>query len=372
MGIASTRVSATLAPLLALTIGLGPVGAAALRAQELRPADGRVAAVPLDRLPADTLPAELPTEFPLGLERFLEAPAASPAIVALGRRLFFDPVLSGDHTLACATCHQPNHGFAEPLAKSIGIGGQDVGRNAPSVLNLALAEAVLWDGRATSLEHQVQLVIEAEKELGLPLPEAVARLTADERYRAEFEAAFGAPPNVQNLATALASFLRRLTFGGSPVDQFRAGDITALDSNEENGMWLFEGRGRCWKCHVGPSFSDQGFHNTGVGALPNAAATAGSAEVADTTGAAATPEPGRAAVTGLDEDQGKFRTPGLRGVALTPPYMHDGSLATLEEVIEFYRRGAGPNSHVSPHLAPIVMSDTEAANLVEFLKALSR
>jgi len=311
-------------------------------------------------IPADTLPSELPRELPRGLERFAEAPSRSPEIEALGRKLFFDPLLSGDRTLACASCHRPDHGFAEPRAKSIGIRGQDVGRNAPSLLNQALSQHVLWDGRAKSLEEQVLIVIEAEKEMDLRLAEALQRLTTEGDYAARFQAAFDGLPTPERLAEAIAAFVRRLTMGDSPVDRFRAGDVTALDSHEENGMWLFEGRGRCWKCHVGPNFADESFHNTGVAAL-----VAEGAEVA-------TPEPGRAAITGDDADRGKFRTPGLRGVALTPPYMHDGSLATLEEVVEFYRKGARPNSQLSPHIGPIEMSDSEARNLVAFLKALSR
>jgi cytochrome c peroxidase len=311
-------------------------------------------------IPADKLPSELPRELPRGLERFAAAPWRSAEIEALGRKLFFDPILSGDRSLACASCHRPDHGFAEPRAKSIGIRGQDVGRNAPSLLNHALSQRVLWDGRAESLEQQVLLVIEAEKEMDLRLADAVQRLTEQSEYAARFQSAFDGPPTQERIAEAIAAFVRRLTMGDSPVDRFRAGDVTALDSNEENGMWLFEGRGRCWKCHVGPSFADESFHNTGIGA-----ALTDGAEVA-------TPEPGRAAITTDDADRGKFRTPGLRGVALTPPYMHDGSLATLEEVVEFYRKGARPNSHLSPHIGPIEMSDEEARNLVAFLKALSR
>ncbi len=335
----------------ALVVSTGLSVGAALRAPQGPPA-----------LATDTLPAVLPTALPLGLEAFATATGANDAVVALGRRLFFEPLLSGDRTVACASCHRPEHGFAEPHTTSRGVRGQDVGRNAPSLLNHALSTAVLWDGRARSLEHQVELVLAAEKEMDLPIARAVERLTQEPSYVADFEGAFGGAPTEERLAQALAAFVRRLTFGDTPVDRFRAGDVTALDSREENGMWLFEGRGKCWKCHVGPNFSDLGFHNTGIGARA----------AADSDPAASEPEPGRAAVTGDAADLGRFRTPGLRAVALTPPYMHDGSLATLEDVVEFYRRGGRPNSNLSLHIAPIEMTDDEAQNLVAFLRALSR
>ncbi|MEZ6016002.1 MAG: cytochrome c peroxidase [Planctomycetota bacterium] len=358
-----------LAALVTATFASFGWSAAMLRAEQSAPrGEGDLAraqdtarvALSAEDIPPDTLPAVLPSALPLGLERFAEAPKASEEVVALGRALFFEPALSGDRTLACASCHRPDHGFAEPRATSIGIRGQDVGRNAPSLFNHALSTRVLWDGRADSLEHQVRLVIEAEKEMGLPLLDAVARLKVEGDYAARFEAAFGGELSADHIATAVAAFVRRLTLGDSPVDRFRTGDIAALDSHEENGMWLFEGRGRCWKCHVGPNFSDEGFHNTGVGAT-----LVDGAEQA-------TPIPGRAAVTGDARDLGRMRTPGLRGVALSPPYMHDGSLATLEDVVAFYRRGGSPNSNLSPHIAPIEMTDEEAQNLVAFLRALSR
>jgi cytochrome c peroxidase len=138
------------------------------------------------------------------------------------------------------------------------------------------------------------------------------------------------------------------------VDRFRDGDVEALSADEEAGLWIYEGRGRCWRCHNGPNFSDESFHNTGVGVVDGA------------------PEPGRFAITGEEGDQGRFRTPGLRMLTRTAPYMHDGSLATLAEVVEFYREGGKANSHLSDRMGPIELTDDEAAQLVAFLEALSR
>ena len=156
------------------------------------------------------------------------------------------------------------------------------------------------------------------------------------------------------LAAALAGFVRGLTAGDSPVDRFRDGDVEALSADEEAGLWIYEGRGRCWRCHNGPNFSDESFHNTGVGAIEGV------------------PEPGRFAITGEDGDQGRFRTPGLRMLTKTAPYMHDGSLGTLAEVVEFYRDGGNANPHLSDRMGKIELTDEEAAQLVAFLEAMSR
>ena len=293
-------------------------------------------------------------ELPLGLPQELAAAAPEPLELELGRRLFFDPLLSVDRSIACASCHVPERGFADGRARSLGVHGRETTRNAPTILNRALGEAFMWDGRAATLEEQVLLPIENELEMGLPLDDAVARLRADPTYVQGFDASFGEPPSRERLADALATFVRAQVLGGSPVDHFRAGKRDALTAAERSGLWLFESRGGCWRCHSGPNFSDEDFHNTGVGIE---------------TGS---PDPGRSAVTGDAADTGAFKTPTLRGLALTAPYMHDGSLATLAEVVEFYRKGGHPNPHLDPAMGPIEMTDQDAANLVAFLEALSR
>jgi cytochrome c peroxidase len=309
------------------------------------------------RVPADLLPQELAAVPPLGLPEALPEPPDNPSSrerVALGRRLFFDPLLSLDRTVACATCHRPEHGFADREATSTGVLGRRTERNAPTLFNRGFAPRQMWDGRVATLEEQALLPIENELEMALPLDEALSRLSADPGYVDAFAAAFGEPPTRAGLAKALAAFVRRLTFGDSPVDRFRGGDLAGMSSLERTGMWLFESRGGCWRCHAGPNFSDEDFHNTGVGAAEGRAL------------------PGREAVTGDPRDRGKFKTPTLRALALTAPYMHDGSLATLEEVVDFYARGGNANADLDPRLTPVELDPSERAALVAFLRALSR
>jgi cytochrome c peroxidase len=306
------------------------------------------------QIPRDTLPAELPATIPLGLpESLAEVLRAPAAEVALGRRLFFDPILSIDKTVACASCHDPARGMADERALSNGVNGARTLRNAPAIVNRALGASFMWDGRVATLEEQVLQPIENELEMGLAVDEAVARLDADAAYRAEFEAAFGARPSRDTLARSLASFVRRLLIGDSPLDRFRTGDIGALSQEARSGLWLYESRGGCWRCHSGPNFSDEKFHTTGIGAVEGK------------------PEPGRFAITGKAEDLGRFKTPTLRGVAESGPYMHDGSLATLEEVVEFYRQGGRSAANLDSKLRPIELSDDDARHLVAFLRALS-
>jgi cytochrome c peroxidase len=306
-------------------------------------------------IPEDTLPQQLSTDAPQGLEgEFEGVEFGSEEQAALGRRLFFDPVLSVDRSIACASCHDPAHGFADTQAKSEGVHGRRTLRNAPTLYNRVLGEAFMWDGKAATLEEQVLQPISNELEMDLAVGEAVARLAADNSYRAEFKAAFDGHPSEELLAKALTAFVARLLYGDSPVDRFRDGEHDALTPEERGGMWFFESRGNCWKCHAGQNFSDEDFHTTGVGLDEQKL------------------EDGRFAVTGDDADRGAFKTPTLRGLTETGPYMHDGSLATLEEVVEFYRKGPAEGVHHDPDFAPLDMSEKDAANLAAFLRALSR
>lgn len=307
-------------------------------------------------IPKDTLPERLSlAEVPFGLDP-RPIPKDNPLTetrVALGRRLFFDPILSGDHTVACASCHRPDHGFASPEARPHGIRGQMAPRRAPSLLNRAYGETFFWDGRATTLEQQALQPIENPVEMGSSLAEAVRRLTANKDYRAKFAAAFDDGVTAANLARALASFERTLLRGDSRVDRFRKqGTQDALTQDERQGLWLYESKARCWRCHSGANFSDEAYHNTGVawGKAP-----------ADL---------GRYSISKQEADRGKFKTPSLRGVALAGPYMHDGSLKTLEEVIEFYNKGGGANPHLDSAVRPLKLTPDEMRALVAFLRAL--
>jgi cytochrome c peroxidase len=303
-------------------------------------------------VPADTLPKDLSIEaVPLGLGLRPGDGPLSAARVGLGRRLFFDPILSRDRTVACASCHQPDHGFASPDVPPLGVGGRTGPRRAPSLLNRAYGTAFFWDGRAATLEEQALEPIANPDEMGSSVADAVARLRADPAYQKQFAAAFDDGVTPANLGKALASFERVLLRGDSPVDKFRErGDRTAVTDAERHGLWLYESKGQCWRCHSGKNFTDESFHNTGV--------NWGGADL------------GRHAVTKRDADRGKYKTPTLRGVKLTGPYMHDGSLKTLEDVVEFYNKGGGANPNLDPALKPLGLTKEEMADLVAFLKAL--
>lgn len=300
-----------------------------------------------------TLQATQADPAPLGLPARPTPDGLETELARLGARLFSEPRLSGDASVSCASCHRAENHFADVEPFSRGAQGRRTERNTPTLVNRAFGRRFMWDGRAASLEEQVLLPIENPLEMDLALPLALARLAEDGSYRAEFERILGRAPDADGLRRALAAHVRTLVLGDSPIDRFRAGDFTALDDSARAGLWFYESRGGCWRCHSGPNFSDEDFHNTGVGARDDE------------------PQPGRAAITGQPEDRGRFKTPTLRGVALTAPYMHDGSLATLEEVVEFYRQGGRANAGLDPALAPIDMSPDDARNLVAFLQALS-
>lgn len=307
-------------------------------------------------LPKDTLPTKLATDkVPLGLGK-RPIPTDNPlseARVSLGRKLFFDPILSADNTVACASCHKPETGFAGGAAKSHGIRGQLTSRRAPTLLNRAYGTSFFWDGREETLEAQALKPIEDPAEMGAKLGDILKRLESDKEYQARFRAAFEGGVTAANLAKALASFERVLLRGDSAIDRFRVkSDHAALTPAERNGLWLYESKARCWRCHGGANFTDEAFHNTGVGWAK---------EPIDL---------GRFAVTKKNPDKGKFRTPTLRGVILTAPYMHDGSLKTLEDVVEFYNRGGGANPNLDAFIAPLGLSKEEISDLVAFLKAL--
>lgn len=308
----------------------------------------------LPAIPKDTLPDTLPLDtMPLGLSNRM-VPKDNPLTekrVSLGRKLFFDPILSADGTVACASCHQPELGFAGSGAKAKGIGGKEGHRRAPTILNRGLGTAFFWDGRAKTLEEQALEPIENPLELGSKVSDAVTKLKADAGYSKQFADTFDDGVTASNLAKALAGFERVLVRGDSPVDRFRLkGDQTAMTATERHGFWLYESKAACWKCHGGSNFTDDSFHNTGV--------SWGGTDL------------GRHGVTKQDADRGRFKTPTLRGVKLRPPYMHDGSLDTLDAVVDFYNRGGGKNKHLDPLMKTLELDEEERKALVAFLKSL--
>ena len=322
--------------------------------------------------PGDETPLPLPTDElpPFDLDyvtRTLRKTQAMPAttlsapLVALGRRLFFDPILSKDASISCATCHRPKHGFAAPDPVAVGFGHQKGTRNTPTILNRAHGRSQFWDGRAASLEEQALKPIANPIEMGSSVEAALTRLRAADEYPKLFQKAFPDDSSAdrviteKRLAAALAAFERTLLTRPTVVDQFQDGRYAALTREQRQGLWIFESRGACWKCHSGHNYSDEAFHNIGVSFQQP------------------TPAPGRSAVSGKKSDLRKFRTPTLRQLERTAPYMHDGSLKTLEEVVQFYNRGGSQSDpNLDPRIEPLGLSETEIQYLVAFLKALSQ
>lgn len=331
----------------------------------------------------------------LGLPPVPHPDAAPPTReqIALGRKLFFDRRLSHNGTISCAMCHIPEQGFtSNELATAIGIEGRTVRRNAPTVLDSAFLERLFHDGRETRLEQQVWGPLLARNEMGNPsVGFVLERVREQPDYRGLFEAAFpGRGLDMETLGHALASYERGLVTGGSPFDRWRyGGETDALDAEAQRGFDLFVGKAGCAGCHpVGTEhalFTDQAFHNTGIGY----AAAMGPTEPTRILQVA----PGRTLEVdasiiaqvaerppsdlGLYEisldpkDRWSYRTPSLRNVALTAPYMHDGSLATLADVVAFYDQGGAANPLLDPRIRPLGLDEGERRALVAFLRALT-
>jgi cytochrome c peroxidase len=283
------------------------------------------------------------------------APADDPlseAAAQVGRQLFFDPRLSRNGTVSCASCHDPAHAFADPRRVSLGVDGQPGSRNAPALVNLAWSESFFWDGRATTLEEQVGMPIANPVEMDSSVADAVARIGIVPAYARAFVVAFGTAPSEVTLRRALASFVRTLVSGGSAYDRSLAGDATALTQAAARGRDLFLGeRGGCFHCHPTGSLTNQGFFNNGT-------YVAGG-------------DRGRQVITGRTGDLGKFKVPGLRNIAASAPYMHDGTLPTLEAVIDQYDRGGRGDPSTDPQIAPLHLTAEEKADLLAFLRALT-
>jgi cytochrome c peroxidase len=292
---------------------------------------------------------------PLGLDLYLPVPDENPLTaekIELGRQLFSDARLSADGSISCATCHDPARAFSSEEPVAVGVFGRVGRRNAPAIINRGYGRSFFWDGRTTTLEEQVLRPIADPLEMGADVDEAAARvgLSRDE------------------LSRALASFVRSLLVGGSRFDRFINGDRDALTEEEQAGLRVFRTRGRCAFCHSGPTFTDEEFHNTGVAWSP--ATTVGDTASARFDPAGLFLDEGRWLVTAREADRGAFKTPTLREVGRTAPYMHDGSLATLEAVVDFYDGGGRPNPNLDADIRPIGLRPDEKRALVAFLRAL--
>jgi len=270
---------------------------------------------------------------PLGLDLYLPVPEENPLTaekIERGRRLFFDRRLSRDGSISCSSCHDPDRAFSDGRAVAVGMFGRQGRRNSPALVNRGYGRSFFWDGRVATLEEQVLNPIEDSSEMDLPLSEAAARVSL-------------AP---EEISWALTSFVRSILSGDSPFDRFINGDRSALSVEQQAGLQLFRGKANCVACHVGPNFTDERLHNTGVAWRDGKFADAGA---------------------GL----GNFKTPTLREIARTAPYMHDGSLATLEEVIDFYDRGGRANPNLDPEIRPLRFSEPDKRAMAAFLRTLS-
>ncbi len=296
--------------------------------------------------------ADEPAKVPAGLAP-LSIPADNPHTAEkseLGKQLFFDKRLSRDNTIACASCHDPNKGWSNGERFATGVRGQVGGRSAPTIINAAYAPLQFWDGRAQALEGQALGPIQNPIEMDMTLDEVVARLNKIDGYRTQFQKIFNTDVTADGIAKAIAAFERTVLCGDAPYDRFKAGDKSALSDAAQRGMKVFFNKAHCSACHTGHSFSDFAFHNIGVGM---------EAEKCDN---------GRYEITKLEGDKGSFKTPTLREIARTAPYMHDGRFQTLEEVVDYYDKGGHPNPQLDEEIFPLKFSEQDKADLVAFLK----
>lgn len=304
--------------------------------------------------------AESPPSAPLGMPpcHWPKDNPYSKKKAELGKLLFFDKRLSSDGSVSCATCHIPVDGFAEDTPVSEGIHGQKGSRNAPTVINSAYQTHFFWDGRAPSLEEQVKGPLTNPKEMTSETNAKDAYRECQQciyniaGYRALFKEVFGNDTcSIEEISQAIATFERTVISGNSQYDQYMAGNKEAMSKQQIEGLHVFKKVG-CANCHAGPNFTDGRFLNIGVGMdRPN-------------------PDLGRYAITKNESDKGSFKIPTLRDISKTAPYMHDGSLKTLEDVIDYYDRGGIPNPHLSPLMKPLHLTPEDKKALVSLLKAL--
>ena len=274
----------------------------------------------------------------------------TPAKIKLGRQLFEDTRLSGDESLACMSCHPREMGYTEAVRFSEGFEGKPMPRHTPTLLNAGYYRYINWDGKFTSTAQLVPAILANPRNMNLQ-DEAllVSRLDSVPEYRAAFQAVFGGSPTKQRVAQALDAYVRSLTTPNSPFDRYVAGDRKALTDAQKRGLTLFVGKAECTMCHRGPNFEDDQFHALGVKG----------------------DDPGRFKVTGVEADRYAFKTPTIRNVELTAPYMHDGSLTTLRDVIDFYDAGGGEQQPKSLLLRKLHLTEGEKSDLVAFLESLT-
>lgn len=285
----------------------------------------------------------------------MEIPPDNPQTkekIELGKMLFFDPRLSGNNRISCATCHNPKLGWSDGLPRGKSVTGDELSRNVPTIFNAGLNRFQMWDGRFPSLEEQALKPVANTMEMNQEIDRLPDKLKAIPGYVSLFKKIFNDEITLDNIAKAIASFERTVVSTNSPYDRSFKGDEEALSPMAQKGRTIFFSQGRCAMCHGGYNFTDNLFHNLGVPDL-------GPKDL------------GRYNVTLVEYDTGAFKTPTLRSVALNAPYMHNGIFNTLEEVVEFYNLGGGKNKYLDPVMTPLKLSEEEKTSLVEFLKSLT-
>jgi cytochrome c peroxidase len=281
--------------------------------------------------------------------------APTPARVALGHKLFFDPRLSGDGNMSCATCHNPGLGWSDGLPTARGVKSAVLGRASPTVLNTGYNSIQMWDGRKATLEDQAMGPMEANVEMNMDIAKLFKWLTTSEEYKVLFDKAYpGEGVNATTLSKAMATFERTAVSRTSPFDKWVKGDAKAMSKQQVQGFKLFAGKAQCIACHSGANFTDNGFHNIGL-------ASWGDKE----------PDMGRYAHKPINLMKGAFKTPTLRDIARTGPYFHDGSSTTLTEVVDHYAKGGLVKTNLSPNMKPLDLSPEETQALVAFMHALT-
>lgn len=278
----------------------------------------------------------------------------SPARAELGKILFFDGRLSADGVVSCAFCHDPDHAFSGSTPLSTGVNGKLGKRHAPTLINRAWGKSQFWDGRAPTLESQVIVPVTDPDEMGMTADMVVQRIRGIKGYAPLFAAAFGDDTaDFERIAKAIATFERTIVSANSPYDRYLAGDKSALTKQQKDGLDFFNKKGECAECHSGANFTDEKFANVGIGM--------------DQT----YPDPGREAFTKKRGDWGKFKVPTLRDLARRAPYMHDGSVKTLGEVVDLYAKGGLPNPHLDTRLTPFYLDEETKQGLLAFLDSLN-
>ena len=360
-------------------------------------AQAPVAPAPVAQAPVATSgkPAPLKPALPLGISSQLYALAVAPGseptaqLAALGEKLFNDKRLSVDDSVACATCHDPAKGFTDHRGSATSAGVQDKHgqRNAPTILNAMFQASQFWDGRAPTLEEQAKLPILNPVEMGQKTPDdVVAKVAKIPEYSEAFKSLFGRDPTYDDIAAAIAAFERTQYSGNAPFDRFLAGNPQAISDQAQRGWALFQGKGRCSSCHafnvVSPLFSDQKFHNIGIAAhVQNFSELARKAlgilkvgdmkQIDELALQTSYSELGRFLVTKNPADIGAFKSETLRNIGVTAPYMHDGSLATLWDVMDHYNKGGVPNPFLDGGMQRLALSEAEIDDLVAFLFTLT-